>query len=333
MRRHSSLSHALVTTVRRMTVAAGVFAPGHVGELTAIVPFELVDAVLEECGSVERRLRDLPSRVGVYFLLAMCLFPEIGYRLVWGKLTAGLTGLGVADPSAKALRDLRRRVGVRPVKAIFDVLAGPLAQPRTAGVSFARYRTVSFDGCTSLRAPDTVRNRAWLKKRTSDSYPMLELMTLVETGTRALLGAVFGPSAEGEVSYATQLLHLLGPDMLVLWDRGFDSNAFLLAVNATRARVLGRMTSSRRPPVLTRLGDGSYLSHLGGLPTRIIEASISRWSSAIEPSAAVAPSGRCSGMSLRLAIRTRISAARVGSPAMPPAFWRMRAFIAPTVSA
>ncbi|MET7541244.1 transposase domain-containing protein [Streptomyces sp. NPDC005507] len=27
------------------------------------------------------RCRELPSRVGVYFLLAMCLFPEVGYRL------------------------------------------------------------------------------------------------------------------------------------------------------------------------------------------------------------------------------------------------------------
>ncbi|WP_443043878.1 transposase domain-containing protein [Streptomyces sp. NBC_00322] len=41
---------------------------------------------------MQRRLRDLPSRVGVYFLLAMCLFPEVGYRLVWQKLTAGLPG-------------------------------------------------------------------------------------------------------------------------------------------------------------------------------------------------------------------------------------------------
>jgi hypothetical protein len=69
-------------------------------------------------------------------------------------------------------------------------------------------------------------------------------------------------------------LHLLGPDMLVLWDRGFDSNAFLTAVNATGARILGRMTSSRRPPVLARLSDGSYLSRAGTLPVRIIEASI-----------------------------------------------------------
>ncbi|MDX3349543.1 hypothetical protein ACWDYK_26235 [Streptomyces anthocyanicus] len=57
-------------------------------------------------------------------------------------------------------------------------------------------------------------------------------MTLVETGTRALLGAVFGPTAENETSYASRLLR---PDMLVLWDQGFDGNDFLASVTATRA--------------------------------------------------------------------------------------------------
>ncbi|MFC5201782.1 transposase domain-containing protein [Streptomyces kaempferi] len=57
------------------------------------MPFELVDAVLAETRTVQQRLRDLPSRVGVYFLLAMCLFPDVGYCLVWDKLTAGLSGM------------------------------------------------------------------------------------------------------------------------------------------------------------------------------------------------------------------------------------------------
>jgi hypothetical protein len=34
-------------------------------------------------------------------------------------------------------------------------------------------------------------------------------MTLVETGTRALLGAVFGFTAGGELTWARKLLHLL----------------------------------------------------------------------------------------------------------------------------
>lgn len=67
---HSALPSALATITRTVVVAAGRLAPGHLGELTTVVPFELVDAVLEQTRTVERRLRDLPSRVGVYFLLA-----------------------------------------------------------------------------------------------------------------------------------------------------------------------------------------------------------------------------------------------------------------------
>ncbi|MEU7643043.1 transposase domain-containing protein, partial [Streptomyces sp. NPDC039016] len=272
---HLVLPAPVVAITRTVTVAAGRFAPGHLGELTAVVPFELVDAVLSETRTVQRRLRDLPSRVGVYFLLAMCLFPEVGYRLVWDKLTAGLAGMmPVVSPTPKALRDLRRRLGCAPVKALFDVLSGPLAQTATPGVRFGPYRTVSFDGCSSQKVSDTERNRAWLGRTSHHGYPSLELMTLVETGTRALIGAVFGPTIEGEASYASRLLHLLRPDMLVLWDKGFDGNDFLAAVSATRARFLGRLRTNRRTPVLTRLADGSYLSVIGTVKVRVIDAHV-----------------------------------------------------------
>ena len=105
----------ITTLTRTTTVASGVFAPGHLGELTQHVPFELVDAVLEETGAVQRRLRALPSRVGIYFLLALGMFPALGYAKVWSKLVAGLAGLQVPSPSEKALRDVRRRLGAAPV--------------------------------------------------------------------------------------------------------------------------------------------------------------------------------------------------------------------------
>jgi hypothetical protein len=96
-----------------MSGTSDVFAPGHLGELTQVVPPELVDAVLEETGARERRLRCLPSRVGVYFVLALGLFEHLGGRLVWSKLVAGLAAR-VPEPSEKALRDLRRRIGPAP---------------------------------------------------------------------------------------------------------------------------------------------------------------------------------------------------------------------------
>lgn len=61
-------------TTRTVEAAGGVYAPGHLGELTQIVDFVLVDAVIEETGSREKRL--LPSRVVVYFVLAPALFED-----------------------------------------------------------------------------------------------------------------------------------------------------------------------------------------------------------------------------------------------------------------
>jgi hypothetical protein len=214
----------------------------------------------------------------VYFVLALGLFEHIGAALVWGKLVAGLVGLPIPCPSEKALRDLRRRIGAAPFKALFQVLAGPLAQPSTPGVRYRRWRTVAFDGCSSLKVPDHERNRGWLgrivRRFGVDGYPKLMLMTLCETGTRGLLGAAFGPAAAGERAYALQLVHLLTRDMLLLTDRGFDGNDLLESIVATGAQVLARCKASRRPPVLAVLPDGSYLTRIAGLKLRVIEARV-----------------------------------------------------------
>lgn len=60
----------------------------------------------------------------------------------------------------------------------------------------------------------------------------------------------------------------------MMWDKGFDSNAFLAAVTDTGAQVLGRLRSNRRTPALTRLVDGSYLSVIGTVKVRVIDAQI-----------------------------------------------------------
>ena len=110
---------------RTVMVAAGRFAPGHLGELTQQVPFEMVDAVLAETGTVQRRVRDLPSRVVVYLLLAACLFPEVGYPGVRRKLTAGLYGIPTATPTAGALAQARRGVGMNRRRSTAHRRPGP----------------------------------------------------------------------------------------------------------------------------------------------------------------------------------------------------------------
>lgn len=84
--------------------------------MTQLISFKMVDDPLTETGTVQYRVRDLPSRVAVYQLLAGSLFADLSYVGVWLKLVSRLKGLPVATPSASALCQARRRVGVKPLR-------------------------------------------------------------------------------------------------------------------------------------------------------------------------------------------------------------------------
>ncbi|USY19956.1 IS4 family transposase [Nocardiopsis exhalans] len=272
---YATTSH---THTRTITVAAGIYAPGHLGELTRYLPFDLIDAVLEHTRTQQQRLRALPSRVGVYFVLALNLFPHLGYARVWDTLVAGLQSLPLPRPSQAALVHLRRRLGPTPFKTLFQTLAAPLAQPTTPGTRYRHWRTVAFDACHSIKAPDSARNLTWLRKicyqQGTEGYPRLQITALCETGTRSLLGATLTRAPSGEPDQARTLLDRLTPQMLVLADQAYQGNTFLGEVADTGAQLLIRLREHRRPRVETLLPDGSYLTHLDGLKLRIVQARI-----------------------------------------------------------
>jgi Insertion element 4 transposase N-terminal/Transposase DDE domain len=254
-----------------------VFAPGHLGELTQIVPFEMVDEILADCRATQRRVRKLPARVVVYLLLAACLFEPAGYLAVRDKLTGALEGAGVARVTAAALWQARTRLGPAPLRALSGLLRGPAAVPRTSGAWWRGLLVCAIDG-TALDVPDTPGHRARLGKQDNQyataGYPQIRLVALVACGTRAIIDAVFGPAASGEPAYVTRLLRSLRQSMIVLLDRGLSSNALLAAIAGTRADVLARLAANRKPPVLQHLPDGSFLSVLGGVKVRIIDCQI-----------------------------------------------------------
>ncbi|WFE44175.1 IS4 family transposase [Verrucosispora sp. WMMD1129] len=254
-------------------MAAGRFAPGHLGELTQQVPFEMVDAVLAQTRAVQARVRDLPSRVVVYLLLAAGLFTELGYRQVWARLVAGLDGLPVAMPTSSALSQARRRVGDKPLAALFRLVAGP---PAGAG----RWRGLlvcAIDG-TSMFVPDSTANLAVYPRQAGthggSGYPMLRLVAVVVCGTRTLIDAVFTSISTGELSCAARLLGCLHPGMLLLADRGFAARTMIEQFAGTGADLLIRDKDDRRLPVIRRHHDGSWLSVIGTMSVRVVDAEI-----------------------------------------------------------
>jgi DDE family transposase/transposase IS4-like protein len=233
----------------------------------------MVDAVLAETGTVQTRVRDLPSRVVVYLLLAAGLFAELGYGQVWAKMIAGLEGLTVATPVVSALAQARRRIGVAPLRALFDLLRGPAASPATKGVYWRGLLVTAIDG-TMMCCPDTTANLRRFRRgggyHGGTGYPMIRMLALVACGTRTIIDATFGTTSIGETTYTRDLLRALHRGMIVLADRNFAAQGLIAAIADTGAELLIRVKNGRNLPVCARLRDGSYVSRIGSVEVRVI---------------------------------------------------------------
>ena len=249
------------------------FAVGHLGELTQVVSYDLVDAAISAAGATQKRLRRLPTRVVVYVLLAGVLFADVGYRQVLARLATG-ADLAMRVPGSSALSQAFRRVGVKPLAELFDLVRGAAAgTPRWRGLLVC-----AIDG-TSMFVPDTGANAAVFGRQTGrpeapGGYPMLRLLTIVACGSRTVIDAVFGSYRVGETTYAPHLLGSLKPGMVLLGDRNFAATALIEQVAATGAHVLIRAKNGRRFHVTEHLADGTSMALLGRTRVRVIDATI-----------------------------------------------------------
>jgi hypothetical protein len=266
-----------IAITRTVRVAAGVFAPGHLGELTQLVPFEMVDEVLAMTRRTQQRIRLLPARVVVYLVLAGCLFAELGYVQVWQKLTAGLAGLGPAEPSSGTLSEARQRLGSAPLRALFDLLRGPAVTTATQAVRWRSLLLTAIDG-TTMSVADSEAVRARYPKQRGHhggaGYPALRLSALLTCGTRSIIDAVFHPITTGEIDQARTLARSLHAGMLLLADRNYAAAELIKTLAATQADLLIRCKNGRRLPIIYRYPDGSWLSTIGTLRVRVIDAQI-----------------------------------------------------------
>lgn len=260
------------------------------GFLAAFCPPATVDAVLRETGRLEQRTRLLPSRLVVYYVLAMALYSSEGYRELFRLLVEGLRSvdpsLPMIIPQKSAFSKARERVGSAPLRRLFETAAVPLAGPGTPGAFYRDWRLMSLDGST-MEVPDTEANdeyfgRPGVSRGEKSAYPRLRWVALGEVGSRAIIGLQAGRYDEGESTLARPLFAQLSPGMLCLCDRGFFGFELWDEVRRTGADLVWRIKKNLRLPCEEDLSDGSYLSrvfpskrkdrkgHLG-VPVRVIE--------------------------------------------------------------
>jgi Insertion element 4 transposase N-terminal/Transposase DDE domain len=270
-----------------------VLARAGIGVLSWVIPPDLVDEAVGEGLAREVRLRALPSRFGVYFVLGLCLFSGLPYGQVLRELTGGLEGAlaaaGWRVPATTALTAVRRRIGEAPLESLFRRLCSALSPGRSPWSHIGGLLAVAWDGTTvaaeasaeniaAFGKPGAPKRRPARRGAGADDglaaagdadhaagCPQLRLVTLVACGTRALLDAAAGPlrgKGTGEQALARELLGSLHRGMLLLADRGFYGYHLWTAAAATGADLLWRAKDDLHLPVVRDLPDGSWLTHV-----------------------------------------------------------------------
>ncbi len=240
------------------------------GVIAKFFPLERVRGVLEKTGRASVRERDLPAHVVVYYVIALALYMRSSYREVLRCLLEGVQWL--LDPSAglrvagkSGISQARSRLGVEPVKQLYEAVVVPIAERRTKGAWYRDWRLVSLDGST-LDVADTAENEAAFGRpgasRGASAFPKLRFVGLLENGTHVLWAARMAPYATDEITLARQVIPALQKGMLCLADRFFPGYRLWQAAAQTGADLLWRARQNARLEIERRLPDGSYLSRL-----------------------------------------------------------------------
>lgn len=240
------------------------------GVIAKFYPVEKVREVLEQTGRESIRERDLPAHVVIYYVIALALYMRSSYREVLRCLLEGVQWL--LDPSAKGkvagksgISQARSRLGVEPVKGLYEAVVAPIATERTKGAWYRHWRLTSLDGST-LDVADTAVNEAAFGRpganRGASAFPKIRFVALLESGTHVLWAARMDRYSTDELTLAEGVVPALRPGMLCLADRFFPSYKLWRLAAETGADLLWRTRQNARLDVDKKLPDGSYLSRI-----------------------------------------------------------------------
>jgi Insertion element 4 transposase N-terminal/Transposase DDE domain len=232
--------------------------------LEQIIPHRQIEQALRATGRVQARRCTLTFEVVLWVVLAMGLLTDLPIRQVFKH--ARRLRRGEVSPHRSSLCVARRRLGVAPLRQLFDQVVRPLARPETPGAFYRGFRLMGFDGVV-FDVPDSPANAAAFDRpsggpRGDGAFPQIKKLSLVELGTHVEVAFTVKHGHGDERSMAAGLLRHLRPEMLLLLDRGFFSYALWQQLERRGVKLLARVVKSLILRPIRALADGSYLAKI-----------------------------------------------------------------------
>ena len=232
--------------------------------LEKVIDSETVRQVLSDSGRINPRACKLTYEVILWVVLAMGFFTNVPIRQVFKRTR--FCRQGETTPGRSTFCHARQRLGVAPVKRLFDRTVRPLATPATSGAFYKGMRLMGIDGVVfnlpDRPANDTTFGRPSGGERGEGAFPQLRKVSLVELGTHVEVAFVAKPITTGEQAALPALLKHVPEDALLLEDRGFFGYEHWKQAISRGIRLLARVKNNLILRPIKHLGDGSCLAKI-----------------------------------------------------------------------
>jgi hypothetical protein len=277
MRQHGCCSEGESVTTFPMDRLAG---------LSKVIPPEVIEQALSDSGRTGQKSCTLSHQAMLWVVLAMGILTHLPIRQVY-KHARRMVG-GKKTPSRSNLCEGRQRLGVEPVRGVFEKVVRPLATPTTPGAFYKGLRLMGIDG-TVQDTPESAANAERFQRssggRGQGAFPQLRKVSLVELGTHVEVALTVGGWQDSEQKLVERLWDKIPADALLMEDRGFFSYNHWKTLDSRGVKLLIRIKSNLILNPIRRLADGSFEAKIypspydrsrdrNGVLVRIIEYTI-----------------------------------------------------------
>ncbi|MDV5172551.1 IS4 family transposase [Photobacterium rosenbergii] len=187
------------------------------------LPLEWIQQALDDTNKASLRRRKLPAELVVWLVVGIGLYRDRPITDVLDKLDLKLSNSLGESIAPSAIPQARKRLTAKPLEALFTLTAQHWAQTEDSDDTWFGLKLFSVDG-TQFRTHDTpalAEHFQYVKhsKTRHTEYPVVRLCALCSLRSRLIHNVAFGPSYNGEESYAKQLISSATANSLTIFDR------------------------------------------------------------------------------------------------------------------
>ena len=240
-------------------------APEDLSVFQKELPLEWIEQALQQTEKASIRKRKLPAELVVWLVVGLGLYRNRPITEVVSKLDLTLSDKLGESVAPSAIPQARHRLTASPLAALFNITSEHWCKREDSSDRWQELQLFSVDG-TTFRCADNDETEAHFGRlsnqhKNKSVYPVSRLCALMSLRSRMIRDVKFGPSSDGEITYAKQLINSVPANSLTLFDACYLSAQLMVNWQSDKENKhwLTPVKCNTKYEVIERYSDNDWL--------------------------------------------------------------------------